>query len=150
MGWRKDEVHTIGQNFASRITATLFHLTKYMLHAMSDNNNAGNISSIVLVLGLVLYLLNSLPLILTYISIVVVSAVKSYPDISSLQEFMDRKKKGSKGKKVQEWLESNLLAFDAAFTVYGREARWRKTWNRPTLLSTLENLFKSVRHYHDR
>jgi hypothetical protein len=36
---------------------------------------------------------------------------------------MGRKKKGKKGKQIQERLESSLLAFDAAFTVVGREAK---------------------------
>ncbi len=42
-------METIGQNFASRITAALFPLTIDMLHAMSDEKNAINIESIIFV-----------------------------------------------------------------------------------------------------
>ncbi len=41
VGWPKDDVMTIGNNFITRVIAALFPLTLEMLHSMSDTHNAG-------------------------------------------------------------------------------------------------------------
>jgi hypothetical protein len=75
------------------------------------------------------------------------SAVKPYP-YPSMEKFLDRKKNGAKGKQTQRRLETSMIAFDAAFT--NTRELWRKPGNWATLLMTIENLFKLVKHYDNR
>ena len=48
--------------------------------------------------------------------------VKPFPD-AELYQFIDRKQQGSKGKKVQERLESSIKGFHDAFTITSE--KWR-------------------------
>ncbi len=57
--------------------------------------------------------------------------VKPYPD-ANLPNFMDRKKQGTKGKKIQERLESSIKGFHDAFT--GNSENWVQLGKWPEVL----------------
>jgi hypothetical protein len=76
-------------------------------------------------------------------------AVKPFPD-TILCQFLDRKSQGSKGKQVQERLEASIIAFDAIFINVNEYDTWRKSGNWPTIMTMLENFYKSVQHYYNR
>ncbi len=74
-------------------------------------------------------------------------AVKPFPD-EELRQFIDRKKQGSKGKKVQERLESSLRGFHDAFT--NSSEKWRKSDNWLQIIKKLQDLNDSVDSYYAR
>ena len=73
--------------------------------------------------------------------------MKPFPD-PDLYQFAGRRKEGTKGKKVQERLESSIGGFDAAFA--NTFAPWKKFGNWPTQIKKLEDMHKSVDHYYNR
>ena len=73
--------------------------------------------------------------------------MKLYPDIE-LSEFMDRKKQGTKDKRIKDRLESSINCFHEAFI--GNSERWMKSGNWPEVLTLLKNLHRSVNAYYSR
>jgi len=67
--------------------------------------------------------------------------VKPYPD-AEISEFMDMKKQGTVGKKIQERMESIIKGFHDAFT--GNSENWMKSGKWPEVLTLLTNLHRSV------
>ena len=142
VGWPRDEFDTIGRVFVSRSTTSFSPLTSCMFTAMSDAHNACTCLSCLCYSSMFFatrFVSNGSPMH--------DSAVKPYP-CPSLEKRLDRKKNGAKGKQAQQRLETSMIAFDAAFT--NTQELWRKSGNLPTLLTTIENLFKSVKHYNNR
>ncbi len=73
--------------------------------------------------------------------------VKPYPDAEFLN-FMDRKKQGTRGKKIQERMESSIKGFYDALT--GNSDNWMKSRKWPGVLTLHNNLHRSVNSYYSR
>jgi hypothetical protein len=73
--------------------------------------------------------------------------VQPIPD-AELNQFVDKKLQGSKGKKVQNRLESSIKGFHDAFT--NTSEKWRKAEGWPPVLKLLEDLHRSVERYYTR
>ncbi len=74
--------------------------------------------------------------------------MKPYPD-AEFNDFMDRMKQGSKGKRIQDRVESSLKGFHDAFT--GNSEKWMKFGNNwPEVLTLLRILHRSVNAYYSR